>query len=56
MTRSVYIGSANLTFRSMNDNLEAGICTGNREIVSRAATYFRQAYQEAFDKRLVSET
>jgi len=53
--KEAYIGSANLTPRSMDKNLEVGICTSNPEVVSKAAMYFEQVFQEAFDKRLDSK-
>ena len=53
--KELYIGSANLTPRSMDKNLEVGICTTNPEVVSKAAMYFEQVFQEAFDKRLDSK-
>jgi len=53
--KELYIGSANLTPTSMDMNLEVGICTSNPEVVSKAAMYFEQVFQEAFDKRLDSK-
>lgn len=51
-SKEAYIGSANLTARSMGQNLEVGICTKDPEVISRAIAYFDDVLQAAFDRRL----
>jgi len=49
--KEVYIGSANLVKKSIEQNLEVGILTSDTGAVSKALEYFEEAFQKAFDMR-----
>jgi phosphatidylserine/phosphatidylglycerophosphate/cardiolipin synthase-like enzyme len=49
--KEVYIGSANLVKKSIEQNLEVGICTCDPGAVAKALDYFEEAFQRAFDRR-----
>lgn len=49
--KEVYIGSANLVKKSIEQNLEVGILTSDSGAVSKALEYFEDAFQKAFDMR-----